>query len=126
MKPRKKFYPQSASKDFASKAKRIFTIIILTFLFFSLTKNIFDYKKTISFYQGFKQEYEKEKKRKIELKTNILKSKDPYEIEKILRNKLNLLKEGEIAIIIPDPIPTPKQRKQPSKPIFKQWMEALF
>ena len=95
-------------------------------MFFSLTKNIFDYRKTIRFYESFKQDYEKEKKRKIELKTNILKSKDPYEVEKILRNKLNLLKEGEIAIIIPDPTPTPKQKKQPEKPVYRQWIEALF
>ena len=65
-------------------------------------------------------------KRKIELKTNILKSKDPYEIEKILRNKLNFLKEGEIAVIIPNPTPTPKQKKPPAKPVYQQWLEALF
>lgn len=126
MKPRKKLYPQSSSKTFATKVKRVFVAIILIFLFFSLSKNLFDYRKTINFYEGFKQDYEKETKRKIELKTNILKSKDPYEIEKILRNKLNLLKDGEIAIIIPNPTPTPKQAKQADMPIYRQWAEALF
>ena len=90
-----------------------------------MTKNLFDYRKTISFYQSFKEEYEKEKKRKITLETNILKSKDPYEVEKILRNKLNLLKEGEIAIIIPKATPTLKVEKI-KKQIYIQWFEALF
>ena len=54
-----------------------------------------------------------------------MKSKDPYEVEKILRNKLNLLKEGEIAIIIPKATPTPKVEKV-EKPIYKQWVDALF
>lgn len=126
MKHRKKSYPPSSSKDYTTKIKRIFIAIILIFLFFSLTKNLFDYRKTITFYEGFRRDYEKEKKRKIELKTNILKSKDPYEIEKILRNKLSLLKEGEIAIIIPNPTPTPKQKKPPVKPVYQQWVEALF
>ena len=126
MRPKKKLYPQSSSKTFATKIKRIFVAIILTFLFFSLSKNLFDYKKTINFYESFKQDYEKQKKRKIELKTNILKSKDPYEIEKILRNKLNLLKEGEIAVIIPNPTSTPKQAKTPERPVYQQWIDALF
>ena len=125
MKHKKKSYPQSQNKDFISKIKRIFLIVILVFIFFSLTKNLFDFRKTISFYQGFKDDYETEKKRQITLQTNILKSKDPYEIEKILRNKLNLLKEGEIAIIVPEPSPEPKQVRE-TVPIFKQWLEALF
>src|SRR3990167_2528013 len=81
MKHRKKSYQTSSNKDLTSKIKRIFITIIFIFLFFSLTKNLFDYRKTITFYESFKQDYEKEKKRKIELKTNILKSKDPYEIK---------------------------------------------
>ncbi|OGK30998.1 hypothetical protein A3F29_02505 [Candidatus Roizmanbacteria bacterium RIFCSPHIGHO2_12_FULL_33_9] len=125
MRHKKKSYPQSQNKDLVSKIKRIFLIVILVFLFFSLTKNLFDYRKTISFYQSFKEEYEKEKKRKITLETNILKSKDPYEVEKILRNKLNLLKEGEIAIIIPKATPTLKVEKI-KKQIYIQWFEALF
>jgi cell division protein FtsB len=99
---------------------------VLIFLFFSLTKNLFDYRKTISFYNSFKTEYERERKRKIELKTKILKSKDPYEIEKIIRNKLGLLKQDEIAIIIPNPTPTPKVKKAKELPIYRQWVETLF
>lgn len=126
MKHKKKSYQQSSNKDLTYKIKRVFIIIIFIFLFFSLTKNLFDFRKTITFYDSFKYDYEKEKKRKIELKTNILKSKDIYEIEKILRNKLGLLKEGEIAVIIPNPTPTPEQKKPPVKPVYQQWIEALF
>ncbi|MFH1826924.1 MAG: septum formation initiator family protein, partial [bacterium] len=111
MKNKKKFYPQSQNKDLVFKIKRIFVTIILIFLFFSLTKNIFDYRKTINFYQSFKNDYEKEKKKKIILQTNILKSQDPYEVEKIIRNKLNLLKDGEVALIIPRPTTIPKKQK---------------
>jgi cell division protein FtsB len=126
MRNKKKFYSQSQNKNFISKLKRFFLVIVLIFLFFSLTKNIFDYKKTINFYNSFKNEYEQEKKRKIELRTKILKSKDPYEVEKIIRNKLGLLKQDEIAIIIPNPTPTPKINKPKELPIYRQWIETLF
>lgn len=125
MKHKKKSYPQSQNKDFISKIKRVFLIVILIFIFFSLTKSLFDFRKTISFYQGFKNDYETEKKRNITLQTNILKSKDPYEVEKILRNKLNLLQEEEIAIIVPEPTTQPIQTKE-EIPVYIQWIEALF
>jgi len=126
MKNKKKSYFQSQNKNFAYKLKQIFIFIIFIFLFFSLTKNIFDYKKTIEFYNSFKKDYETEKKRKIILKTQILKSKDPYEIEKIIRNKLGLLRKDEISIIIPNPTPTLKVKKQKEQPIYRQWVETLF
>lgn len=126
MRNKKKFYSQSQNKNFISKLKRFFLVIVLIFLFFSLTKNIFDYKKTINFYNSFKNEYEQEKKRKIELRTKILKSKDPYEVEKIISNKLGLLKQDEIVIIIPNPTPTPKINKPKELPIYRQWIETLF
>ncbi len=126
MKNKKKSYFQSQNKNPTDKLKRIFIFVILIFLFFSLTKNIFDYKKTIEFYNSFKKDFETESKRKISLKTQILKSKDPYEIEKIIRNKLGLLRKDEIAIIIPNPTPTPKTQKPKQIPTYKQWIETLF
>ena len=84
-------------------AKRILYIAIVLFLFFSLTKNLFDYGSTVQFYEGYKKEFEQQKKKNLTLKTNILKSKDPNELEKTIRNKLNLTKEGEVAIIVPEP-----------------------
>jgi len=89
--------------------KSIKTVLVLLFLLFlvsSLTKNIIDYQKKLQFYEDYKSEYESEKKRNITLKTEVLKNSDLNEIEKTLRNKLNLLKPNEIAIIVPTPTPT--------------------
>lgn len=105
--------------------KKLGIAIFLVFLFFSLTKNIFDYKKTLEFYDSFKKDYEEERKKKISLQTKILKSRDVNEIEKTIRNKLNLLKPGEIAIIIPSPTVTPTPIPTP-KPLLFKWLDKLF
>lgn len=106
--------------------KKIIFGIIIVFIFFSLTKNIFDYKKTVDFYQSFKKDYEREKKDNVTLRTNVLKNRDQREIEKTIRNKLNLLKPGEIAVIIPNPTPTPVVVKPTPEPVFMQWFHTFF
>jgi cell division protein FtsB len=106
--------------------KRIVLVIIISFLFFSLTKNVFDYRKTLDFYQSFKQDYERAKKQNVSLKTEILKNRDQREIEQTIRNKLNLLKPGEIAVIIPNPTPRPSLSKPPPEPVFMQWFRTFF
>ncbi len=107
-------------------AKRILYLIIVLFLFFSLTKNLFDYGSTVQFYEGYKKEFEQQKKENLTLKTNILKSKDPNELEKTIRNKLNLTKEGEIAIIIPEPTKTVKPPTPTPIPFYQQWWNYFF
>ena len=107
-------------------ARRFFLIIIILFLFFSLSKNIFDYHKTVSFYESYKNDYEKEKKSNIALKTAILKNNDPNEIEKTIRNRLNLLKKDEVAVIIPQPTPAPVVYKAPALPVYQQWFLTFF
>lgn len=106
--------------------RRAFLVILLIFLFFSLTKTVFDYQKTIKFYQSFKEDFDKEKKRKITLQTQILKNKDPNEIEKTIRNQLNLLKPDEISVIIPNPTPTPQIVSPTPPPIYVQWWKTFF
>ncbi len=106
--------------------KRIIFAILIIFLFFSLTKNIFDYKKTLNFYQSFKNDYEKEKKRQISLQTQALKNSDKNAIEKTIRDKLNLLKPDEIEVIIPIPTPTPIIITPPPAPVYKQWLQVFF
>ncbi len=108
------------------RVRKVFIGIIVLFLFFSLSKNIFDYKKTTSFYESFKKEYEKEKKDNISLKTEILKNNDVNEQEKIIRDKLNLLKDGEIAVIIPKPTRTPTPPKKPVLAVYQQWLQVFF
>lgn len=107
-------------------AKCVLYIVIVLFLFFSLTKNLFDYGSTVQFYEGYKKDFEEQKKKNLVLKTSILKSKDPNELEKTIRNKLNLTKEGEIAIIVPEPTKALKSPSPASVPFYQQWWNALF
>lgn len=106
--------------------KKILIIFFLLFLFSSLTKNLFDYGKKVAFYDDYKTAYDKEKKRNIELKTQLLKKKDPYELEKTIRNKLNLAKPGEIAIILPQPTPTPVVVTPTPMPNYLLWWKVFF
>lgn len=98
----------------------------MIFLFTSLTRSYFEYQKNIRFYQSYKESYEKEKKKNITLKTEVLKQGDFYEIEKTIRNKLNLLKENEVALIIPEPSPTTTPIITPIIPVYKQWWGLFF
>ena len=65
--------------------KNIIFLFFLLFLFSSLLKNLFNYKSKLDFYQQFKQNFEKEKKRNIELKTEAVriffKQKTAYEMD---------------------------------------------
>lgn len=105
--------------------KILFTLLII-FLFFSLTKNFFDFQKNKQFYQGYKDNYEKERKKNIELKTTMLKKSSFYEIEKIIRNKLNLLRPGELAIIIPSPAISPSPIPVSPPPVYQQWLNIFI
>ncbi len=100
--------------------KKIFLIIFLIFLFSSLLPNVLNYKNKIEFYQQIKKDYEEEKKKNIELKTKIINKKSIDEIEKTIRNKLNLSKENEVVIIIPSP--TKKILPSPT-PVLKNWQK---
>jgi len=101
-------------------------IFLLIFLFSSLLTNLFSYKSKLDFYQQFKQNFEKEKKRNIELKTEVVRKKNTEEIEKIIRNDLNILKDNEIALIIPSPAKTPVSVTPTPLPNWKQWWELYF
>ena len=83
--------------------KNVVFVFLLIFFFSSLLRNLFGYKSKLNFYQQFKQNFDKETKRNIELKTEVVRKKVVEEIEKTIRNDLNLLKDNEIALIIPSP-----------------------
>lgn len=106
--------------------KKIFFILLIIFLFSSLIPNIVNYKNKISFYQQTKKEYENEKKKQIELQTEIVKKKSSYEVEKTIRNKLNLLKENEIALIIPSPTFIPKPTPTSILKNWQKWWQVFF
>ena len=106
--------------------RRVVFFLLLLFFFSSLTKNLFDYRRRLSFYEEYKRDFEKEEKRNIELKTEVLKKSDPNEIEKTIRNKLNLLKPDEVAIILKQPSPTPVVITPTPLPNYLQWWKVFF
>ncbi|MDH7476020.1 MAG: septum formation initiator family protein [Microgenomates group bacterium] len=106
--------------------KKIIFFLLLIFLFTSLTRSFFEYRKNLQFYQEYKQSYEKEKKNNLTLKTEILKKSDLNEIEKTIRNKLNLSKPNEMAVIIPNPTATPTPAISPTLPVYQQWWRLYF
>ncbi len=106
--------------------KKIIGVIFVIFLFFSLVKNIFNYTSKNQFYQDYKNDYEKENKKNIELKTEIVKKESVAEVEKTIRNKLNLLKENEVAIILPVPTLTIITPTPTPAPNYIQWWWVFF
>jgi cell division protein FtsB len=106
--------------------KKLLFLLFFFFFFYSLTKSLFDYQKKLDFYQSYKKEYEKEKKRNITLKTEILKNADQYQIEKTIRNNLNYLRPEEVAVIVPKPSPTPPQIILTPVPPWRQWTNLFF
>ncbi len=106
--------------------KNILGIFLVVFLLFSLLKNIFNYKDKIKFYENYKQSFEEEKKKNIELKTEIVKKKSTTEVEKTIRNDLNLLKPDEIAVIIPSPTPRPVSITPTPGANWRQWLDLFI
>lgn len=68
----------------------------------SLLRNSTNILNNVPFYNQLKSDYEKEKTRNNELKLDAAKSKDPYEVEKLLRDKLGFIKDNEQVIVIPN------------------------
>jgi len=106
--------------------KNLFLVFLVIFLSSSLIRNIIDYQKKMDFIQKFEAEVEKEKKKKLTLKTEILKKTDPYELEKTMRDKLNLTRKNEIVVILPLPSPTPMPVTPTPLPNWQQWWQIFF
>ncbi len=84
-----------------------------------------DYRKKYEFYQGYKQDYEKEKKNNTTLKTGIRKQDSQTELEKTIRNQLDLLKPNEVSIMIPTPTPSPIIVTPTPAPNWQQWINLF-
>lgn len=106
--------------------KKMVVFLLTAFLIFYLSQNIFDYKKKIDFYQQYKKDYQDLLEKNKKLKSEILRNQDYYEIEKKIRQKLNLLQPNEIAIILPKTTPTPSPTPEVKKPVFQQWLKLFF
>lgn len=105
--------------------KNTIFVLIVGFLIVSLTKNIFDYKKKVSFYTNYQTELNKEKQTNQKLQSEIKKSQDYNSVEKIIREKLNVLKPDEIAVILPERSPSLSPTPTPHKPAYQQWFELI-
>ncbi len=106
--------------------KKTIILLLLLFLFSSLLRNILGYRDKIQFHQVFKNEYEKEKKQNTSLQTQILREKSYSELEKTIRNKLNLLRSDEIAVTIPTPTPEAPSITPTLAPNWVQWKNVFF
>lgn len=108
------------------KIRKIVLLLVAFFFLSALSKSIFDYRKNVAFYEQYKQEYESEKKRNVELKTQLVKTEDSYEFEKTVRNKLNLHKEDEIIVVIPNPTPTILSPTPTQIPNYMKWLDIFI
>jgi len=105
--------------------KTIFFIVLL-FLIISLIRNATDYQRNISFYDQTKSNYNKALLENKELKVHKQASSSPFEVEKNLRNKQNLIRNNEIVIIVSSPSLAPTPFVKPTEPPYKQWIRLFF
>lgn len=61
-----------------------------------------------------------------ELKVSKQAGSSPFEVEKNLRNKQNLIRENEIVVIIPSPSLYPTPFLKPTEYPYRQWMQLFF
>lgn len=60
------------------------------------------------------------------LKAELIKTNDLYYIEKTIRDKMNLLKQNEIALMLPQQTPTPTHLTPTPKPNYIQWYDTVL
>lgn len=106
--------------------KKTLLYVIVVFLIYSLSKNILDSQKKISFFEAYQKELQKEQEKNKKLKKDIIKNYDYYTVEKDIRQKLNLLQPDEFAIIVPHPSPIPTPTLTPIKSSSQQWRDLFF
>ncbi|MFH0773545.1 MAG: septum formation initiator family protein [bacterium] len=106
--------------------RKMVFLIVLFFLVISLIRNVADYQRNISFYDQTKSNYTKALLENKQLKVNEQAGSSPFEIEKNLRNKQNLIRDNEIIVIVPPPSPSPTPFVRPKEPVFMQWMRLFF
>ena len=107
-------------------AKRVILLFLALFFLSSLTRNLFEYHRNLQFYNDTKADFEKEKAKNNALKSELVKNNDPVQIEQTIRNKLNLLKKDEVAVLLPEPTATPVVITPTTQPAYKQWQHLFF
>ena len=84
-----------------------------------------DFKSKQDFSSEIQSELKEAETENARLKSSKTKAKDPYEVEKILRNKLNLTRPGEYILILPTPELSPTPTPVPIKPPYEQWLNTF-
>ena len=91
---------------------------LLGFFVFALLTSFIRNSSTLAnnlpFYNQLQSEFEREKAKNEELKLGAAKANNPYELEKLLRNKLGLVKAKEQIVVIPNLILSPTITPTPS------------
>jgi len=102
--------------------QKLFFVFVLLILLSSSIRNILNYQNALKFHRQYQSNFEKEKEKNQRLKTEIIKKTSFSEIEKTIRNQLNLLQPDEVAIIIVQPTPSPSPSPTPSLSNFQKWI----
>lgn len=105
---------------------RIVLAGIILFFIWSLARNFFEYQKNIAFYRSFREDYTATKQENTRLKTSILIASDSSQLEKTIRDRLNLSKEGEFVVILPTPTPNLTTPTPTPEPAYMQWLHVYF
>lgn len=106
--------------------RKVAFLVVLLFLIISLFRNVFDYARNLSFYDQTKTNFDKAVMKNKELRIHKQEDSSPFEIEKNLRNKQNLLRKNEVIVIIPSPSPFPTPLIRPTEFPYRQWMRLFF
>jgi hypothetical protein len=98
-------------------------VLTLLFLFFmvAFTRNLFSYQQNLLFYKTFKDDYDATVSRNNKLKSELVKNTDTYQMEKRIRDKLNLARKNETAILLPEPTLQPISPTPTVVPTYLQW-----
>jgi len=106
--------------------RKMVFFIVLFFLVVSFIRNIADYQHNLSFYDETKNNFDKATLENKVLKAQKQADSSPFEVEKNLRNKQNLLRDNEIILIIPSPSPLPTPFVRPTEAPYRQWLRLFF
>lgn len=106
--------------------KKLLIIILLALPIMALSKSIWDSIQKNSFYDTSLQQYNEQVKINKKLKSDLAKSKDYYEVEKTIRNKLGKTKPNETELIIPRPSISPSPAPTAVPPVYEQWKRVFF
>lgn len=106
--------------------KNIFFGLLTLFFLVTVTRNFFEYQRNLEFYNGFKTEYDEVKAQNDWLQAQFVKQNDPDEVEKTIRNQLNMVKDGETVVLMEQPSPTPIQISPTEIPNYTKWYRTFF